>query len=157
MLLGYVGCLRWIETNLRRERQLEGIQPAKEKGVYKGGKKKINVELFWNELIYTRYKDLVKIDKEEIIKKVNKLDNDKQTEYLLSEISFTKKKNISVNELINEIQLSINEIGFNISLNTDNRLMSNTSVLNELAMAKLSGIENPEQLLKYSASDSFLN
>jgi hypothetical protein len=24
-------------------------------------------------------------------------------------------------------------------------------------MAKLSGIENPEQLLKYSASDSFLN
>jgi adenosine deaminase len=51
----------------------------------------------------------------------------------------------------------LNEIGFNISLNTDNRLMSNTSVLNELAMAKLSGIKNPEQLLKYSASDSFLN
>ena len=33
-----------FETNLRRERQLEGIKNAKEKGVYKGGKKKINVE-----------------------------------------------------------------------------------------------------------------
>ena len=51
----------------------------------------------------------------------------------------------------------LNELGFNISLNTDNRLMSNTSVVNELAMAKISGINDPERLLKYSASDSFLN
>ena len=44
MLLRYFGRLRWIRNYLRRERQLEGIQRAKEKGVYKGGKKKINVE-----------------------------------------------------------------------------------------------------------------
>jgi adenosine deaminase len=49
------------------------------------------------------------------------------------------------------------ELGFNISLNTDNRLMSNTSVLNELEMAKLTGIEKPSELINYSASDSFLN
>tara|TARA_A100001035_G_scaffold280380_1_gene286158 strand:+ start:5500 stop:6429 length:930 start_codon:yes stop_codon:yes gene_type:complete len=104
-------------------------------------KKKINVELFWNELIYTRYKDLVKIDKEEIIKKVNKLDNDKQTEYLLSEISFTKKKNISVNELINEIQLSINEIGFNntaniYSISDSSKLGGKLGWINENSLAK---------------------
>ena len=51
----------------------------------------------------------------------------------------------------------LKEFGFNISLNTDNRLMSNTSVENELIMAELSGIKNPEKLLEYSASDSFLN
>ena len=49
------------------------------------------------------------------------------------------------------------ELGFNISLNTDNRLMSNTSVLNELEMAKLTGIEKPSELINFSASDSFLN
>ena len=51
----------------------------------------------------------------------------------------------------------LNNLGFNISLNTDNRLMSNTSIKNELKIAKLAGIEDPTSLLKYSASDSFLN
>ena len=35
--------------------------------------------------------------------------------------------------------------------------MSNTSIDNELNVAKAAGIENPTSLLKYSASDSFLN
>ena len=51
----------------------------------------------------------------------------------------------------------LHNLGFNISLNTDNRLMSNTSIDNELKIAKKAGIENPTSLLKYSASDSFLN
>ena len=32
-----------FETNLRRERQMEGIEKAKEKGVYKGRKPSIDV------------------------------------------------------------------------------------------------------------------
>ena len=51
----------------------------------------------------------------------------------------------------------LHNLGFNISLNTDNRLMSNTSIDNELNVAKAAGIEDPTSLLKYSASDSFLN
>lgn len=51
----------------------------------------------------------------------------------------------------------LNNLGFNISLNTDNRLMSNTSIENEIKIAKIAGIENPSTLLEYSASDSFLN
>ena len=51
----------------------------------------------------------------------------------------------------------LHSLGFNISLNTDNRLMSNTSIDNELKIAKIAGIEDPASLLKYSASDSFLN
>ena len=35
--------------------------------------------------------------------------------------------------------------------------MSNTSIDNELNVAKAAGIEDPTSLLKYSASDSFLN
>ena len=51
----------------------------------------------------------------------------------------------------------LHNLDFNISLNTDNRLMSNTSINNELKIAKEAGVENPTSLLRYSASDSFLN
>ena len=47
------------------------------------------------------------------------------------------------------------ELDFKISLNTDNRLMSNTSVKFELDNCKKIGIKNPESLLNFSASDSF--
>jgi len=49
------------------------------------------------------------------------------------------------------------KLGFNISLNTDNRLMSNTNVNNELNICRRIGINNPEELLVKSASYSFLN
>ena len=48
------------------------------------------------------------------------------------------------------------KLGFNISLNTDNRLMSNTNVNNELNICRRIGINNPEELLVKSASYSFL-
>ncbi len=49
------------------------------------------------------------------------------------------------------------KLGFNISLNTDNRLMSNTDVNNELSICRRIGIDNPEELLVKSASYSFMN
>ena len=48
-------------------------------------------------------------------------------------------------------------LGFNISINTDNRLMSNTDINNEINISKKLGIKNPEELLVKSASYSFLN
>ena len=41
--LDMLGVFAELETNLRKERQLEGIAKAKEKGVYKGGRSKIDV------------------------------------------------------------------------------------------------------------------
>ena len=49
------------------------------------------------------------------------------------------------------------DLGFNISLNTDNRLMSNTDIVKEMKICKDIGIKNPENLLETSASYSFLN
>ena len=42
--LDMLGVFSEFETNLRRERQLEGIARAKEKGVYQGRKAKIDIE-----------------------------------------------------------------------------------------------------------------
>lgn len=49
------------------------------------------------------------------------------------------------------------DFGFNISLNTDNRLMSNTTVSKEIQIAESLGISNVEQLLINSTSYSFLD
>ena len=49
------------------------------------------------------------------------------------------------------------KLGFQVSLNTDNRLMSNTTVSKEMQIAESLGITNVEQLLINSASYSFLN
>ena len=79
--------------------------------------KKIKIELYWNELIFSRFKDQVNIDKKEITAKVNRLVNKKYKEFLLSEIVFKKKKDLSIENLIQEINLSIKEIGFNNTAN----------------------------------------
>lgn len=80
-------------------------------------KKKINIELLWNELIYSRHSSQLKINKEKLLDKINNSKNKKKKEYLLSEIVFNKKKNESLDSVINQIKISIDEIGFNNTAN----------------------------------------
>ncbi len=75
-------------------------------------KNKIKIELIWNDLIYSKYINQVKINEEEIIAKVDSLKNDLEKKYLLSEIVFKKKTNQTLDETFKEIKLSINEVGF---------------------------------------------
>ena len=49
------------------------------------------------------------------------------------------------------------DFNFPISINTDNRLMSNTNIKKESIIAKNLNIENVDKLLEVSASYSFLN
>lgn len=79
-------------------------------------KEKIKIEILWNEFIYLKYKNQVKINKTVLVKKIEDMSNEERIEYLLSEIVF-KKKNEEINLLIKKIQTSINEIGFNNTAN----------------------------------------
>ncbi len=79
-------------------------------------KKKIKLELLWNELIYKKYNNQIKIDKKALLNKINKLSDKTQKEYFISEILFNKK-NQDLNEYVDQIVLSINEIGFNNTAN----------------------------------------
>ena len=104
-------------------------------------KKKIKVELFWNELIYSKYSNQLKIDREIILKKVENLDNNEQKEYQLSEIVFVKKKDLTLEKLIDQIQLSINEIGFNntaniYSISESSKLGGKLGWINENSLSK---------------------
>ena len=80
-------------------------------------KEKIKIELKWNELIYKKYKNQVRIDKINLMKRVDDMSDKTQKDYLLSEILFEKKKETNLKNLINQIKLSIDEIGFNNTAN----------------------------------------
>ena len=73
--------------------------------------------MLWNELIFLRYKNQLDIKDDLIRAKIDKLEKKNQKEFFLSEIVFNKKKDITLQNLIDEIKLSINEIGFNNTAN----------------------------------------
>ena len=77
-------------------------------------KKKIEIEVLWNQMIMQRYDKQIDIDKNKLKKKIieQKMLNDEKIKYELSEIVFqvdTKKK---LNEMIDEIKESIASKGF---------------------------------------------
>ncbi len=80
-------------------------------------KEKIKVEILWNELIYSKYVNQIKIDKNLLIKKINNLSNKTRKEYLLSEIIFMKPYDQDLEDFIKKINTSISEIGFNNTAN----------------------------------------
>ena len=93
---------------------------------------KIEIELMWNKLIYTIYKDKVNINENEIREKLKKdLDNPSNLldEFLLHEILFTLSQTSDLEKKLLEIEKSILEIGFE---NTAN-------ILSESASSKLGG------------------
>ncbi len=80
-------------------------------------KKKIKVEILWNELIYSKYVSQIKIDKNLLEKKIDNLVNKTRKEYLLSEIIFMKPNDENFDKFIKKIMTSIFEIGFNNTAN----------------------------------------
>ena len=78
-------------------------------------KKKIEIEVLWNELIYTKFHKQIDIDEEKIKKKRNA--NKIQENYLLSEIFFSGENKEKINEKYNLIKKSISEIGFKNTAN----------------------------------------
>lgn len=73
-------------------------------------KKKISIEVMWNQFIFNKFNQNVKINKEVI--KNELLTKDKQKEYLLSEIFFTINENEILDKKANLLEKEINDKGF---------------------------------------------
>ena len=73
--------------------------------------KKIEIEAVWNQMIYTKFKDKLFIDEDELKKKISK-DRNKIENLLLSEIIVPLKNKNEINIKYDEIVKSINSIGF---------------------------------------------
>jgi peptidyl-prolyl cis-trans isomerase SurA len=74
-------------------------------------KKKITIELMWNDLIVSKFLKNIKIDKEKI--REDTIKNNKQKEYLLSEIIFSIKDKEKIDKKFNSISQTIKEKNFN--------------------------------------------
>ena len=73
-------------------------------------KKKITIQLMWNELILKKFSKSVKVDKQKIEKQI--LENKLQYEYLISEIVFNIKNSNELETKFNEIKREIESNGF---------------------------------------------
>tara|TARA_B100000575_G_C23118358_1_gene646819 strand:- start:1166 stop:2083 length:918 start_codon:yes stop_codon:yes gene_type:complete len=107
-------------------------------------RKKISISSVWNQFIYDRYSQNIKIDVNQI--KKNILSDNKQNEYFLSEIVFDLEKNENLNEKFKLIKKSIMNDGFKNSALTHS--ISETSTLGgELGWVKEKSI-NSEILME---------
>ena len=80
-------------------------------------KEKLKIEIFWNDLVYLKFQNQIKIDKEKLQKKIERLSDKEIKEYSLSEIVFEKKKDQKLESIIKKINSSISDIGFENTAN----------------------------------------
>ena len=83
---------------------------------YREMKQKIRIETVWNQLIFQKYNEQVKIDLKKLRKKILK-QKENQNSYLLSEILFRSETNKDVNKKYELIKKSIESVGFKNSAN----------------------------------------
>ncbi len=122
----------------------------------KNVKKKIKLEVLWNQLIVKKFINEVKIDKKKIEEDLKK--NNKQIEYLLSEIVFNVKNKNILNDAINTIKNDIESKGFanaaiihSISDTSSNggnigwikKTSLNPKITNEIEKIQLGNFTNP--------------
>mgnify|MGYP001339898377 FL=1 len=101
-------------TNLGFSKEKEFDQVLKNKKTYSilEVKEKIKIDFLWNKLIYNLHNKQIKIDKNKLLNKIKNSDQYKN-QYLLSEIFFNKEKNESLENKVNKIKKSIDDVGFN--------------------------------------------
>ena len=81
-------------------------------------KKKIEIENEWKSLVYAKYSKSVKIDKNDLINKIEKISKEEFSfEYNISEIVFDNKQDISYEEQLKKILESIEINGFENTAN----------------------------------------
>ena len=70
---------------------------------------KLILDAYWNQIIYNKYKNKIKIDKKKIH---NEISNRKNKFYNISEIMFNVEKNENINQKYSLIKNSIDQNGF---------------------------------------------
>ena len=111
---------------------------------------KVSIEVLWNQLIVSKFSDKIKINKDQLKKKILIKDNKEIKRYLLSEILFNVTSNSELQTKLDKIKASIVELGFEntaaIHSISDNSKIGgkldwiNESVLNEKIRDELNNI-----------------
>ena len=107
----------YSKLGLSDEQEFKNILQEKNNYSLPEIKEKIKIELLWNDLIYLKYKNQVKINEKKILEQINNSEKTSNKEFFLSEIVFQKKKDMELENFYKEITQSISEIGFNNTAN----------------------------------------
>ena len=75
-------------------------------------KKKINIEANWNQIIFSKFANKIKLNKNELKKRILEIKNKKNKRYLLSEILFNVDVKENFEKRYKMIKNSISKIGF---------------------------------------------
>ncbi len=115
-----------INKNINNKSELIKILESKNLN-YENIKKKFIIEALWNQLIYKKYANNLRVDESSLRQNlINQYKGmSKKYEYNLSEILFTETINESIDETLYKLNKSINEIGFENTANIFS--ISNTS------------------------------
>ena len=105
-------------------------------------KKKINIELMWNELIFLKYNEQIILDKKKLLKKIENLNGEIRNEYRLSEIVFKRDKDTNLDDQIDKILSSIMDVGFKntanmYSISESSKMGGNIGWINENNLSEL--------------------
>lgn len=98
----------------------ELIQTLENKNLkYNNVKMKFLIESLWNQLIYNKYSNNLRVDENNLRQNlINQYKGkEKKYEYNLSEILFTENINEKINETLDKLNKSISEIGFENTAN----------------------------------------
>ena len=107
----------YLKLNFKNEKDFKNYLLNKKYYSIDEIKQKLKIEIYWNELIFSRFNKYSKIEQTLVSEKIKKQKKNTRKEYLLSEIVFEKVKDEKLNEIIKKIKLSIDEIGFNNTAN----------------------------------------
>ena len=104
--------------NMRNETEFKNYLSKHQLNI-KDVKTKLKIEALWNELIFTRYKDQIEIDKAKLKKRLKKKleKNEIQQSYFLYEILFNAENKESLENKYQQILKSIEKSGFQYSAN----------------------------------------
>ena len=75
-------------------------------------KKKINIEANWNQIIFSKFANKIKLNKNELKKRILEIKDKKNKRYLLSEILFNVDVKENFEKIYKMIKNSISKIGF---------------------------------------------
>ena len=157
-----------IEENLIRAKQIKNISKFKEilksKNLkYKIIREKLKIEAMWNQLIYDKYSNNLRINKLELKQKIlSNIENKNKTfEYNLSEIMYTSKTNENHASILLKIQKNIKDIGFENTANIFsiastsknggnigwvNELQLSNKIRNQIKMLKIGQVSKPIEI-----------
>ena len=124
------------------ENEFESLLIKKKNYTPKEIKEKLKIEIYWNDLIFLKYKNQIIINENDLKNKIKNQKESIKKEYSLSEIIFEKNTNLNFEEQLKNIKNSIETVGFNntaniYSISNSSKFGGKVGWINENSLSKI--------------------